>query len=159
MGWLDILKVLIGAIGGAGTSLLFFKPMKSQKTGDAIQNLLKGMADMAKNFNEMSLEKDNIIDRLYTVIAEKNEQASKMQSKLDELNRYLNKAEYRYSTLERQVKGMQEQMTNNKAVMRELKKEVQHSNRYICFVEDCEWRRPPLGTYKNVETNVNNNLK
>ena len=124
--WVAALIGVIGGIGGIGT-ILYWRQNKGSATAgvvkesmEALKSALETLTSQQDVFAVMSKSKD---DEIVT-----------LKDQIKELN-------LRVAENERKVAGMQRTIENEIR----LRKEAEGN---ICFVSDCQMRKPKLGTYK-----------
>ena len=142
MNWELIITAVIGAITGGGVSWLF--RIKEDKAGsqadvvdsstDAMTKMMTLIGTQQERLNAIIKDKDKLIEQQQGLIND-------YKAALDEANQKLKTLEFKVSENERKVGGMQKTIDNE---IRERK--LAESN--ICFVTECELRKPKLGTYK-----------
>lgn len=137
-----VLSALAGLLTGGGVSWLFkLREDKGKSEADAIgtaadamTKLLNNAAQQQETFNKIIEGKDKIIEQQLILI-------ENYKSALDEANQKLKGLEFKVGENDRKITGMQKTIDN------EIKeRRIAESN--ICFVADCELRKPKLGTYK-----------
>lgn len=132
MDWISLLGLIFGGAGFAGSigAVIYFKPR------------LKGeRLEARKKDVEVSDSAMDLVVKLEERLNSKSDTITKLENQV-----YLSGVKERehgwiISEHERKLEGMQ----------RTIRKEIERrkfAERFICFVEDCKLRRPPLGTYK-----------
>ncbi len=142
MNWELIITAVIGAITGGGVSWLF--RIKEDKAGsqadvvdsstDAMTKMMTLIGTQQERLNAIIKDKDKLIEQQQGLIND-------YKAALDEANQKLKNLEFKVSENDRKISGMQKTIDNE---IRERK--LAESN--ICFVTECELRKPRLGTYK-----------
>ena len=143
MGGEVIISALAGLLTGGGVSWLF--KIKEDKAGskadvvdsstDAMNKMMELIGSQQDRFNKIIDGKDKLIEQQQGLI-------DGYKTALDEANQKLKTLEFKVGENNRKISGMQKTIDN------EIKeRKIAESN--ICFVSDCETRRPKLGTYKN----------
>lgn len=162
--WMDIIGYFTAALGGGGiTGIVFYKYNKKnvianskkieneayqgfidtikqqqdllQTSNDTYEKIFKQKDQMVNDMSELTksykIQLDDNSKRIEFLI----EEQGKMQRKNTELR--LENAE-----LARKIKGLET------TVKREISDKKQ-AQKYICTIEDCDLRKPPLGTFGN----------
>ena len=124
--WIATLIGVIGGIGGIGT-ILYWR----QNKGSATAGVVKESMDALKSALETLTSQQEVFA---ITIKSKDDEIVTLKEQLKELN-------LRVAENERKVAGMQRTIENEIR----LRKEAEGN---ICFVSDCELRKPKLGTYK-----------
>ena len=124
--WIATLIGVIGGIGGIGT-ILFWR----QNKGSATAGVVKESMDALKSALETLTSQQEVFA---ITIKSKDDEIVTLKEQLKELN-------LRVAENERKVAGMQRTIENEIR----LRKGAEEN---ICFVSDCELRKPKLGTYK-----------
>ena len=143
MGGEIIISALAGLLTGGGVSWLF--KIKEDKAGskadvvdsstDAMNKMMELIGSQQDRFNKIIEGKDKLIEQQQGLI-------DGYKTALDEANLKLKNLEFKVSENDRKITGMQKTIDN------EIKeRKIAESN--ICFVTECELRKPKLGTYKN----------
>ena len=142
MNWELIITAVIGAITGGGVSWLF--RIKEDKAGsqadvvdsstDAMTKMMTLIGTQQERLNAIIKDKDKLIEQQQGLIND-------YKAALEDANQKLKTLEFKVSENERKVGGMQKTIDNE---IRERK--LAESN--ICFVTECQLRKPRLGTYK-----------
>jgi chromosome segregation ATPase len=128
MGWEIIITGIFGLIsGGTVTGLL----LRKQTEGSATAGVVKESMDALKSALETLTNQQEVFA---ITIKSKDDEIVTLKEQIKELN-------LRVAENERKVAGMQRTIDN------EIKeRRIAESN--ICFVTECEFRKPKLGTYK-----------
>lgn len=128
MGWDVIITGIFGLIsGGTVTGLL----LRKQTEGSATAGVVKESMDALKASLETLTSQQEVFSE---VVRSKDAEITALKEQIKELN-------LRVAENERKVAGMQRTIDN------EIKeRRIAESN--ICFVTDCQLRKPKLGTYK-----------
>ena len=124
--WIATLIGVIGGIGGIGT-ILYWR----QNKGSATAGVVKESMDALKSALETLTSQQEVFA---ITIKSKDDEIVSLKEQLKELN-------LRVAENERKVAGMQRTIDNEIR----LRKEAEGN---ICFVSDCQMRKPKLGTYK-----------
>jgi peptidoglycan hydrolase CwlO-like protein len=143
MNWEIIVSAIVGMLTGGGVSWLF--KLREDKAGsqadaidkaaDAMKKLLDNADQQQATFNKIIESKDNIIEQQRKLI-------ENYKVALDEANKKIKEFEYKVADNERKIAGMQ------KIIESEIceRKKAEHN---ICFVTECQLRKPKLGTYRS----------
>lgn len=142
MGWEVIISALAGLLTGGGVSWLF--KIKEDKAGskadvvdsstDAMNKMMELIGSQQDRFNKIIEGKDKLIEQQQGLI-------DGYKTALDEANQKLKTLEFKVGENDRKISGMQKTIDN------EIKeRKIAESN--ICFVTECQLRKPILGTYK-----------
>lgn len=142
MGWEVIISALAGLLTGGGVSWLFkIKEDKAGSKADVVDSSTEAMNKMMEligsqqdRFNKIIEGKDKLIEQQQVLI-------DGYKTALDEANQKLKTLEFKVGENDRKISGMQ------KTIDGEIKERKIAENN-ICFVTDCQLRRPKLGTYK-----------
>ena len=124
--WIATAIGVIGGIGGIGT-ILYWR----QNRGSATAGVVKESMDALKSALETLTSQQEVFA---ITIQSKDDEIATLKEQIKELN-------LRVAENERKVAGMQRTIDNEIR----LRKEAEGN---ICFVSDCELRKPKLGTYK-----------
>ena len=124
--WIATAIGVIGGIGGIGT-ILYWR----QNKGSATAGVVKESMDALKSALETLTSQQEVFA---ITIKSKDDEIVTLKEQLKELN-------LRVAENERKVAGMQRTIDNEIR----LRKEAEGN---ICFVSDCQMRKPKLGTYK-----------
>lgn len=101
---------------------------------NAIAKLFELLTSQQERFNSIIKDKDKVIEQQQGLI-------EGYKKALEEANQKLKTLEYKVSDNDRKIAGMQ------KTIDSEIKdRRIAENN--ICFVSDCDLRKPKLGTYK-----------
>lgn len=129
MSWEIIITGIFGLIsGGTVTGLL----LRKQTEGSATAGVVKESMDALKASLETLTNQQGVFSE---VVRSKDAEITALKEQIKELN-------LRVAENERKVAGMQRTIENEIRL-----RKTAESN--ICFVEECELRKPKLGTYKN----------
>ncbi len=142
MGWEVIISALAGLLTGGGVSWLF--KIKEDKAGskadvvdsstDAMNKMMELIGSQQDRFNKIIEGKDKLIEQQQGLI-------DGYKTALEEANQKLKTLEFKVGENDRKISGMQKTIDN------EIKeRKIAESN--ICFVTECQLRKPRLGTYK-----------
>ena len=127
MDWGMIVTAVLGIVGGGAImGFLLLKQTKSSATADALNKY----ADWSKEIMDQMVKQQQIFN---DIIKTKDEETKGLREQVRELN-------LRVAENERKVAGMQRTIDNEIRL-----RKTAESN--ICFVTDCELRKPRLGTY------------
>ena len=142
MNWEYLITGVIGILTGGGITWLF--RIKEDKAGskadvvdsstDAMNKMMTLIGTQQEKLNAIIKDKDTLIEQQQGLIND-------YKAALDEANQKLKNLEFKVSENDRKIGGMQKTIDNE---IRERK--LAESN--ICFVTECELRKPRLGTYK-----------
>lgn len=140
--WEYLITGVIGILTGGGISWLF--KIKEDKAGsqadvidkaaDAMKKLLDNAEQQQTTFNAIISGKDKLIEQQQGLI-------DGYKTALEEASQKLRTLEFKVSENDRKISGMQ------RTIDGEIKERKAAENN-ICFVTDCQLRRPKLGTYK-----------
>jgi uncharacterized protein HemX len=138
MSILNLITILVGAIGGLGGvgTFLYYKQNKSSATADAINKSAEAMGNMNTFIASQQMNFNNIIEQKDTIIDAKRIMIDKNKEELKEQKRKIDEYDYRIATLERQNKGLSDQIG---ILMARL--ELSEGNK--CTVDNCPNREPP----------------
>ena len=138
MDLLNIITILVGAIGGLGGvgTFLYYKQNKSSATADAINKSAEAMGNMNTFIASQQMNFNNIINQKDIIIEAKRIMIDKNREELKEQKRKSDEYDWRITTLERQNKGLSNQIT-------ELIARLKQSEDHKCTVENCPKRHPP----------------
>ena len=128
---------------GGGVSWLFkIKEDKAGSKADVVDSSTEAMNKMMELIGSQQDRFNKIIDGKDKLIEQQQGLIDGYKTALDEANQKLKTLEFKVGENNRKISGMQKTIDN------EIKeRKIAESN--ICFVSDCETRRPKLGTYKN----------
>lgn len=137
-----IISALVGLLTGGGVSWLFkLKEDKASSQADVVDSSTEAMNKMMEligsqqdRFNKIIEGKDKLIEQQQGLI-------DGYKSALDEANLKLKGLEFKVGENDRRISGMQKTIDN------EIK-ERKMAEGNICFVSECQLRKPKLGTYK-----------
>ena len=124
--WIATAIGVIGGIGGIGT-IIYWR----QNKGSATAGVVKESMDALKSALETLTSQQEVFA---ITIQSKDDEIASLKEQIKELN-------LRVAENERKVAGMQRTIENEIR----LRKEAEGN---ICFMSDCEMRKPKLGTYK-----------
>ena len=140
--WEYLITGMIGVLTGGGISWLF--KIKEDKAGskanvvdsstDAMNKMMTLIGTQQERLNSIINDKDKLIEQQQGLI-------EGYKTALDEANQKLKSLEFKVSENDRKISGMQ------RTIDSEIKERKRAENN-ICFVTDCQLRRPKLGTYK-----------
>jgi len=143
MNWEIIISAIVGMLTGGGVSWLF--KLKEDKAGskadvvdsstDAMNKMMELIGSQQDRFNKIIDGKDKLIEQQQGLI-------DGYKTALEEANQKLKNLEFKVSENDRKISGMQKTIDN------EIKERKMAENN-VCFVTECELRKPKLGTYKN----------
>ena len=126
--WGMIISAVLGLVGG-GTLTGFM--LRKQTEGSATAGVVKESMDALKSALETLTSQQEVFA---ITIKSKDDEIVLLKDRVKELN-------LRVAENERKVAGMQRTIENEIR----LRKKAEGN---ICFVSDCESRKPKLGTYK-----------
>lgn len=129
MNWEYIVTAVISLVSGGTITGVY---LRKQTEGSATAGVVKESMDALKSALETLTSQQGVFA---TTIKSKDDEIALLKDQIKELN-------LRVAENERKVAGMQKVIESE---FRERKK-AEHN---ICFVTDCELRKPKLGTYKN----------
>ena len=124
--WIATAIGIVGGIGGIGT-ILYWR----QNKGSATAGVVKESMDALKSALETLTSQQEVFA---ITIKSKDDEIVTLKEQIKELS-------LRVAENERKVVGMQRTIDNEIR----LRKEAEGN---ICFVSDCQMRKPKLGTYK-----------
>ena len=128
MNWEYIVTAAISLVSGGTITGLY---LRKQTEGSATAGVVKESMDALKSALETLTSQQEVFA---TTIKSKDDEIVTLKEQIKELN-------LRVAENERKVAGMQRTIDNEIR----LRKEAEGN---ICFVTDCELRKPALGTYK-----------
>lgn len=123
--WIATAIGVIGGIGGIGT-IIYWR----QNRGSATAGVVKESMDALKSALETLTSQQEVFA---ITIKSKDDEIASLKEQIKELN-------LRVTENERKVAGMQRTLENEIR----LRKKAEGN---ICFMSDCEIRKPKLGTY------------
>ena len=129
MNWEYILTAVISLVSGGTITGLY---LRKQTEGSATAGVVKESMEALKSALGMLTSQQEVFA---ITVKSKDDEIALLKDQIKELN-------LRVAENERKVAGMQKVIESE---FRERKK-AEHN---ICFVTDCELRKPKLGTYKN----------
>jgi hypothetical protein len=142
MNWEYLITGVIGILTGGGITWLFrIKEDKASSKADVVDSSTEAMNKMMEligsqqdRFNKIIEGKDKLIEQQQGLIND-------YKAALEEANQKLKNLEFKVSENDRKICGMQ------KIIESEIgeRKKAEHN---ICFVNECQLRKPKLGTYK-----------
>lgn len=141
MGITSIVIALIGMIGGASGTLLFYKENKTSKKSNVISELMKSLDELGKAFRQQQEDNNKYTNSLIEIINEKNAINADNLRRFDKLERDSKLKDQQIAKIERVSKGQEK-------VIAKIIEEKKKSERLICIKESCTIRVPKLGTYK-----------
>lgn len=142
MNWEIIISAIVGLLTGGGVSWLFkLKEDKAGSQADAIDKAADAMKKLLENAEQQQTTFNAIIEGKDRLIEQQQGLIDGYKSALDEANLKLKSLEYKVGENDRKITGMQKTIDN------EIK-ERKLAEDNICFVADCQIRKPRLGTYK-----------
>ena len=143
MGGEVIISALAGLLTGGGVSWLFkLKEDKASSQADVVDSSTDAMNKMMELIGSQQDRFNKIIDGKDKLIEQQQGLIDGYKTALDEANQKLKNLEFKVSENDRKITGMQKTIDN------EIKERKMAENN-ICFVTECELRKPKLGTYKN----------
>lgn len=126
--WGMIISAVLGLVGGGALTGFM---LRKQTEGSATAGVVRESMDALKSSLETLTSQQEVFAE---VVRSKDNEIASLKEQIKELN-------LRVAENERKVAGMQRTIDNEIRL-----RKTAESN--ICFVEDCELRRPKLGTYK-----------
>ena len=142
MNWELVISALAGLLTGGGVSWLFkLKEDKAGSQADAIDKAADAMKKLLENAEQQQTTFNTIIEGKDRLIEQQQGLIDGYKSALDEANLKLKSLEYKVGENDRKISGMQK-IIDNEIKERKLAEDN------ICFVTDCQLRKPRLGTYK-----------
>jgi chromosome segregation ATPase len=140
--WGMIISGLLGIVGGGGLTALFLrKQTKAGAEADAIDKAADAMRKLLENAEQQQTTFNSIIEGKDKLIEQQQGLIDGYKAALLDANQKLKTMEYDISDNKRKIDGLQ-RAVNNEISERKAAEEN------ICFVYDCELRRPKRGTYK-----------
>ncbi len=140
--WGMIISGLLGIVGGGGLTALFLrKQTKAGAEADAIDKAADAMRKLLENAEQQQTTFNSIIEGKDKLIEQQQGLIDGYKAALLDANQKLKTMEYDISDNKRKIDGLQ------RAVNNEIS-ERKAAEKNICFVYDCELRRPKRGTYK-----------
>jgi chromosome segregation ATPase len=142
MNWEYIVTAVISLVSGGTLTGLY---LRKQTEGSATAGVVKESMEALKSALEMLTSQQ---ERLNAIIKDKDKLIEQQQglindykAALEEANQKLKNLEFKVSENDRKICGMQ------KIIESEIseRKKAEHN---ICFVTECQLRKPKLGTYK-----------
>ena len=128
MNWEYIVTAVISRVSGGTITGLY---LRKQTEGSATAGVVKESMEALKSALETLTSQQDVFA---ITLKSKDDEIVALKDQIKELN-------LRVAENERKVAGMQRTIENEIR----LRKEAEHN---ICFVSDCEMRKPKLGTYK-----------
>ena len=142
MNWEYLITGVIGILTGGGITWLFrIKEDKAGSKADVVDSSTDAMNKMMELIGSQQDRFNNIIEGKDKLIEQQQGLIDGYKSALEEANQKLKNLEFKVSENDRKISGMQ------KIIESEIneRKKAEHN---ICFVDDCQLRKPKLGTYK-----------
>jgi chromosome segregation ATPase len=140
--WGMIISGLLGIVGGGGLTALFLrKQTKAGAEADAIDKAADAMRKLLENAEQQQTTFNSIIEGKDKLIEQQQGLIDGYKAALLDANQKLKMMEYDISDNKRKIDGLQRAVNNEIS-----KRKAAEEN--ICFVYDCELRRPKRGTYK-----------
>ena len=140
--WDMIISGLLGIVGGGGLTALFLrKQTKAGAEADAIDKAADAMRKLLENAEQQQTTFNSIIEGKDKLIEQQQGLIDGYKAALLDANQKLKMMEYDISDNKRKIDGLQRAVNNEIS-----KRKAAEEN--ICFVYDCELRRPKRGTYK-----------
>ena len=140
--WEYLITGVIGVLTGGGISWLFkIKEDKAGSQADAIDKAADAMKKLLDNAEQQQTTFNTIISGKDKLIEQQQGLIDGYKTALDEANQKLKNLEFKVSENDRKISGLQKTIDN------EIK-ERKAAEKNICFVIDCQLRKPKLGTYK-----------
>ncbi len=128
MNWDLVITAAVGIVSGGAIAGFY---LRKQTRGEATAGVVKESMEALRSALETLTSQQNVFA---VTIKSKDDEITLLKDKIKELN-------LRVAENERKVAGMQRTIDNEIR----LRKEAECN---ICFVSDCELRKPRLGTYK-----------
>jgi hypothetical protein len=142
MGWEVIISALAGLLTGGGVSWLFkIKEDKAGSKADVVDSSTEAMNKMMELIGSQQDRFNKIIDGKDKLIEQQQGLIDGYKSALEEANQKLKGLEFKVGENDRKITGMQKTIDNE---IRERR--IAENN--VCFVTECQLRKPRLGTYK-----------
>lgn len=142
MDWELIVSGIIGAVAGGGMSWLFFlRENKAKSEADALSVSQDAITKLLQNVDQQQATFNGIIEGKDKLIEQQRGLLNDYRAMLDEANQKMRALEYKVAENDRKIAGMQKTIDNEV-------KERKIAEANICFVDDCDLRKPKLGTYK-----------
>lgn len=142
MDWELIVSGIIGAVSGGGMSWLFFlRENKAKSEADALSVSQDAITKLLQNVDQQQATFNGIIEGKDKLIEQQRGLLNDYRAMLDEANQKMRALEYKVAENDRKIAGMQKIIDNEV-------KERKIAEANICFVDDCDLRKPKLGTYK-----------
>ena len=142
MDWELIVSGIIGAVSGGGMSWLFFlRENKAKSEADALSVSQDAITKLLQNVDQQQATFNGIIEGKDKLIEQQRGLLNDYRAMLDEANQKMRALEYKVAENDRKIAGMQKTIDNEV-------KERKIAEANICFVDDCDLRKPKLGTYK-----------
>ena len=132
MNWEYIVTAVISLVSGGTITGLY---LRKQTEGSATAGVVKESMDALKSALETLTSQQDVFA---VTVKSKDDEIAVLKDQIKELN-------LRVAENERKLAGMQRTIENEIR----LRKEAEGN---ICFVSDCELRKPKLGTYKKEES-------
>ena len=126
--WGMIISAVLGLVGGGALTGFM---LRKQTEGSATAGVVRESMDALKSSLETLTSQQEVFAE---VVRSKDNEIASLKEQIKELN-------LRVAENERKVAGMQ------RTIESEIK-ERRNAESNICFVADCELRKPKLGTYK-----------
>lgn len=140
--WGMIISGLLGIVGGGSLTALFLrKQTKAGAEADAIDKAADAMRKLLENAEQQQTTFNSIIEGKDKLIEQQQGLIDGYKAALLDANQKLKMMEYDISDNKRKIDGLQRAVNNEIS-----KRKAAEEN--ICFVYDCELRRPKRGTYK-----------
>ena len=148
MSWINIVVTILGLTSvGSLSVFIFYRQNKANATSNVTDKLLGNIVKQNDVFKGLLDSKDKTISQLYSIITQKDTMIQDSINHITQLKKESVERNYQISKITRQIKGVQEQMNIDKNKMICLDKRVQFAEKNICFVENCNLRKPSIGTY------------
>ena len=142
MNWELIISAIVGMLTGGGVSWLFkLKEDKASSQADVVDSSTEAMNKMMTLIGTQQERLNAIIEGKDKLIEQQQGLINEYKTALEEANQKLKNLEFKVSENDRKISGMQ------KIIESEIgeRKKAEHN---ICFVTECQLRKPKLGTYK-----------
>ena len=142
MNWELIISAIVGMLTGGGVSWLFrIKEDKAGSKADVVDSSTEAMNKMMTLIGTQQERLNAIIEDKDRLIEQQRGLINEYKAALEEANQKLKNLEFKVSENDRKISGM------HKIIESEIgeRKKAEHN---ICFVTECQLRKPKLGTYK-----------
>lgn len=142
MNWEYLITGVIGILTGGGITWLFrIKEDKAGSKADVVDSSTDAMNKMMTLIGTQQERLNSIINDKDKLIKQQQGLIEGYKTALDEANQKLKSLEFKVSENDRKISGLQ------RTIDSEIKERKAAENN-ICFVTNCQLRKPKLGTYK-----------